>query len=263
MNEYTIDKELVRKRFARAADTYNEEASVQAEIVRKMVGLLEPILRKKPENVLEFGCGTGGFTRSFLRVFRPERFWINDLCPEMKERLTDVLELSATYRFLPGDMEQTVIPEHLEAVVSCSALQWFDNPIGFVQHCASKIKKGGYLAFTTFGPQNMQEITSLTDVALHYVGLPAWRQALAKDFHLLVATEDRRQLYFETPVDVLHHLKQTGVNGICSTRWNKTRLQEFSMAYRKKYEITDDVGKNLIPLTYHPIYIIAQKKKTN
>lgn len=261
MNDYTIDKELVRKRFARAADTYNQEATVQADIVCKMLGLLGPVLRKSPESVLEFGCGTGGFTRAFLRKFHPERFWINDLCPEMKDKLADILEQSAEYKFLPGDIEHLPLPEHLEAVVSCSALQWFDNPIAFVGHCASKIRPGGYLAFSSFGPQNMQEITELTHVALRYIGLETWKLALENDFHLLVATENIQKMYFETPVGVLHHLKQTGVNGIRSTHWNRTELQDFSRAYKSKYETLNDQGKKTIPLTYHPIYIIAQKKE--
>ena len=55
-------------------------------------------------------------------------------------------------------------------------------------------------------------------------------------------------LEFETPKDVLKHIKNTGVNALSDTRWTKSDLINFE----EKYPINAN-GK--YSLTYQPIYI--------
>ena len=86
-----MDKRLIAERFARARDTYSHEARVQQQVAEKMLQLLteraSPLFRR----IVEFGCGTGSYSRLLLHKLQPESLLLNDLCPEMKECLTDLL----------------------------------------------------------------------------------------------------------------------------------------------------------------------------
>lgn len=112
-----MDKALIRRRFSKAAATYAERADVQREIARRMARLVRtyvPVSERK--KVVEVGCGTGTFTRDFLRHERPERMWLNDLCPEMEVPLKDVLRENVS--FLPGMRKRWISP----TVRICSCL---------------------------------------------------------------------------------------------------------------------------------------------
>ena len=58
-----MDKRLIAERFARARDTYSHEARVQQQVAEKMLQLLteraSPLFRR----IVEFGCGTGSYSR--------------------------------------------------------------------------------------------------------------------------------------------------------------------------------------------------------
>lgn len=105
-----MDKRLIAERFARARGTYSHEARVQQQVAEKMLQLLteraSPLFRR----IVEFGCGTGSYSRLLLHKLQPESLLLNDLCPEMKECLTDLLPQD-TVRFIPGDAEALDFPE--------------------------------------------------------------------------------------------------------------------------------------------------------
>ena len=63
-------------------------------------------------------------------------------------------------------------------------------------------------------------------------------------------------LFFETPIEVLKHLKKTGVNGLNENPLSPSQVVSFCKDYKKQY-----MSENGLILTYHPIYIIARKKR--
>ena len=111
-----MDKRLIAERFARARDTYSREARVQQQVAEKMLQLLtehaSPLFRR----IVEFGCGTGSYSRLLLHKLQPESLLLNDLCPEMKECLADLL-LQDTVQFIPGDAEALDFPEKVKTLV--------------------------------------------------------------------------------------------------------------------------------------------------
>ena len=112
-----MDKRLIAERFARARDTYSREARVQQQVAEKMLQLLtehaSPLFRR----IVEFGCGTGSYSRLLLHKLQPESLLLNDLCPEMKECLADLL-LQDTVQFIPGDAEALDFPEKTDLITS-------------------------------------------------------------------------------------------------------------------------------------------------
>lgn len=250
-----MNKPLIAERFSKAIGTYTREANIQQQIAEKMTGLLKQYLPSPPfGRVVEFGCGTGSYSRMLYQALQPKQLLLNDLCPEMETCCADLLSQGAA--FLPGDAEALSFPEETELITSCSTLQWFEDPERFFHRCSNALSSNGYLAFTTFGQENMKEIRSTTGHGLPYRSLRELSRSLSPLYDIVHAEEEKLLRSFSTPLQVLYHLKETGATGTGTHRWTRRELNLFSEAYTRSFG-----NGHSVPLTYHPIYIIAKKKR--
>lgn len=249
-----INKQLITRRFSRAVESYNREAVAQKQIAHRMSDMLNRHLPRPCNRVLEIGSGTGFLTRKLMDTLHPQKLILNDICQEMSTCFIDLLG-SGRATFLSGDAEQLPFPKGQDLIVSCSALQWFVSPEQFFERCNALLNQQGYFAFTTFGKDNLKEITSVTGSGLHYRTLEELEQSLTSHYKIISASEERIRLTFDTPLKVLYHLKHTGVTAVQQQAWTKGDLQSFCDKYARLFSDGDSVT-----LTYHPIYIIAQKK---
>jgi malonyl-CoA O-methyltransferase len=251
-----IDKQLVTKRFTRAIETYNREATAQRTIAGRLSQLVSQHVSIPPyPRVLEIGCGTGFLTRHLVHDLPSAAFTVNDLCPEMAVCFDD-LTATRPVTFLGGDAEQIALPRGQHLIVSSSALQWFVQPARFFARCHQLLEEEGYLAFSTFGPDNLQEVSALTGASLAYRTLAEWQTLLAPHYQVVDACEEHLTLTFATPLDVLYHLKRTGVTAVQPTHaWTRGDLAAFAPVYAERY--SQEGGG--VRLTYHPLYLIAKK----
>ena len=81
-------------------------------------------------------------------------------------------------------------------------------------------------------------------------------EALRIHYEIVKAHEERICLTFGTPLEVLYHLKHTGVAAVRQQAWTKRNLQDFCDKYARLFSD----GRS-VTLTYHPIYIIAKKRQ--
>lgn len=250
-----LNKNLIQQRFKKAINSYNDEAKIQLQIAEKMIRLLQNQVNKPVNNILEIGCGTGTFTNLLNKYLHAKNIFANDICPDMES----CFENAATnIHFIVGDAENTEFPLEQDLVCSCSALQWFANTEAFLKKTASLLKKDGLLAISTFGPNNMNEIAVLTGKTLHYPSLSELKDFLIPEYDILHAEEEIIQIQFDTAMNVLYHIKNTGVSGITQNTWTKSSLTAFKKKYVELFG-----NKNSVTLTYHPIYLIARKKIKN
>lgn len=159
--------------------------------------------------------------------------------------------------FLPCDAETLDFPQGTDLITSCSTLQWFADTERFFARCHHFLSDGGILAFSTFGKKNMREIHTLTGHGLEYLSLDNLKVLLSPRFEILYAEEEIVSLPFGTPLEVLRHLKQTGVTGTEKRVWTRGRLQSFCDEYIRMYGNDD----RSVSLTYHPIYVLARKRE--
>ena len=129
-----MNKTIIAERFSKAISTYPREANVQRQIANKMIRLLQKHIPSPCPKVIEFGCGTGIYSRMLLRTLRPEELLLNDLCPEMRYCCEDLLR-EKQVSFLSGDAETISFPDKSTLITSCSALQWFDSPEDSLKGC--------------------------------------------------------------------------------------------------------------------------------
>jgi len=78
---------------------------------------------------------------------------------------------------------------------------------------------------------------------------------LSAEYQIVYSREEKLKLSFASPLEVLKHLKETGVTGIRRQSWTRGELDDFCRRYREQYTAPDGT----VPLTYHPIYMICKK----
>ncbi len=252
------DKKLIERRFAAHFDTYNHHAKVQEEICALLSEYVELYVGSSlmcVDKVLEVGAGTGFLTKRLFPLFPSASWYINDLVTKALPYLEDIsLSHSVSPEYLFGDAETIALPIDLDLVVSASAVQWFDDIQGFISNLS--VREGGVVAISTFSNQNFKEIAYATESeGLLY----ADERQLVRWFEDSGYRVERvysyiKEVFFESPLEVLRHLKYTGVNGIKSVQWNKRRLEQFSERYIANY--STDAG---VKLTYNPLIDIATR----
>lgn len=251
-----VDKTLIKQRFAKSVDVYNDNAEVQAQVAVKLAQLILEHSGTSFGRVVELGSGTGLLTHELLSLFNIEKLYCNDLVEEYLPKLQLITSrFFSQFKFIPGDLEETdLFPHEIDMVVSSSTLQWILELDALFSRFSKRIKNGGTVAFSTFGDKNLFEIRDVMQSGLFYNSFSSLEQIVQKHFQIIYSEEETRVMYFDTPVDVLKHIKNTGVNALFKSSWTKKDIDQFSELYSERF--TTDKG---VQLTYHPMYILSRK----
>ncbi|MEA3317869.1 MAG: methyltransferase domain-containing protein, partial [Bacteroidota bacterium] len=181
---------------------------------------------------------------------------INDIVEENKNSVRPIFKKHnfSNWQFLPGDAENLNFENNLDLIISTSTFQWFNDFNTFITKAYNSLSPGGTLAFTSFGPNNLKEIRRTTNSGLKYLSTKEIREILLRNFIIKEISEENHTLLFNEPIQILKHMKLTGVNGNSNKRWKPSDLKEFENKYRQI-----NTKNNKFELSYNPIYIIAQK----
>ncbi|AZB91145.1 malonyl-[acyl-carrier protein] O-methyltransferase BioC [Acinetobacter pittii] len=248
----SLNKNLVAQRFAKAGQSYSEHAIVQKQICQNLTGLVQQFCPTTMSRVFEIGCGSGNLTHLLTTYFQFEELILNDLYADVQQHFSHQENL----KWWIGDVETLDFPQQLDMIVSGSALQWMQDLPHLLKRCNEALTERGWLCFSTFGSKNLLEIKELTGQGLSYWSVENWSSALTQaGFEILHLSETETQLYFDSPKDVLQHLKATGVTATAQHRWTKQTLQQFYQDY-DRFKYAEGYS-----LTYHPIYCIARRMK--
>jgi malonyl-CoA O-methyltransferase len=252
-----IDKLLVKKQFDNGLRTYDSYAQTQRNVTSKLVQMVIDIGFEHFSKVFEVGCGSGLLTRKLIENLRIEELIVNDITNISQEHINNISRhCNKKIDFLCGDAEEILFPQSNNAVFSSSTIQWFNCLTQFFDKVNTSLNPKGLFVFSTFGLDNFNEIKSLTGVGLEYHKMEILQAMLSKNFDVLAKKEWIEIMEFEHPVNVLRHMKQTGVNSIRQKYFGKDELSEFTQKYAKQFITT----RQTVTLTYNPIIIIAQKK---
>lgn len=252
-----IDKAEIQCRFKRSVESYDENAIVQKSIVSKLCDLLQEYVQLYPGRILEIGCGTGLFTSALLKVHPVKELMVNDLVPQMCHKTAERCDIP-DHHCIIGDIETIPLAGQFELIVSSSTFQWFSRPADTLKKLFRHLTGGGFLVFSTFGQENLKELRQVSGQGLNYLSSAEWQEILSSDFDLLYKGEEVQTLYFDTPVDILRHVKNTGVNATASPKiWTKGELNRFI----GKYASFRNLEQKAYPLTYHPVYWVCRKRE--
>ncbi len=164
MNEFAIDKKLMRRAFNRAAADYDAAAVLQREVCARMLERLD-FIKLQPARILDAGGGTGWGTRQLAQRYPAAQVIALDIAIGM---LQIARGHSSWWRKLFSGAQQTQVCGDIEALPLASnsvemvwsnlAVQWCnDLPDTFIE-LHRVLKADGLLMFSTFGPDTLKEL---------------------------------------------------------------------------------------------------------
>jgi malonyl-CoA O-methyltransferase len=161
------DKRLLRRRFDRAAPSYDDAAALAGEIAARMGERLD-LLRAVPKRVLDLGSGTGqgarmlrrrypravvveaDFSRAMLQQARRHSGWLRSSV----RRMTGASEPRVC-----ADLERLPFADGaFDMVWSNLALQWLGSPQDALTELHRVLVPGGVCLFSTLGPDTLKEL---------------------------------------------------------------------------------------------------------
>ncbi len=259
-----IDTQLLKQRFGKSWQSYDEHASVQKTMAQNLLDLLltsmaSLALKTHGLKVLELGCGTGFYTQLVQQALQPAFLAVNDLLIP-----PNLYSLAYISQFLEGDASnfesyQTLrgqanpVPEGLDLITANAALQWVEDLPRLFGVLMPLFSKNGLVAFSTFLPGNFEQVRIAGGPSLCYYDLEQHRLWLEQaGFRLLAHKKDSITLYFDSAREVLVHCKACGVNAIESRLLGRQELKKWCAAYPKDQH-------DRYALCYSPLYLVAQR----
>lgn len=241
-----ISREKLRRRFRRAMRHYDKAAVVQRRMAERLAEVLAEI---SPfySRVLEIGAGTGFFTRAAKERFSWSFYLACDLLPEC----APFLEPLGVHFVVANGEDPSWVRGPFDLVVSNAVFQWFEDLGKSLASLAERLGSGGLLAFTTFGPNTMREIPrKLPPGLLPLSHLSALKPPGLKEVRVFSWEE---VLYFEGPLAVLRHIRETGALGGLPAKWSLKALKAWQKTY-ERYKVEKGY-----PLTFEPLLVIWQR----
>lgn len=212
--------------FNKKFSTYDKNALVQKDVANKLIKFLQESRIGKEKKVLEIGCGTGIFTKEFIKEFSPKSLILNDIY-DVQEYLKDI----SYEEFLLGDIESLELPKS-DMVISSSVFQWVKDFPKVIEKISKSTNEVG---FSIYLDGNLEEIKEHFGVSLKYLTLDNLVEILTSLFSKVKWKQETIELNFSTPLEALRHLKNTGVTGFDRSTVEKIRSY-------KKTSLTYSVG---------------------
>ena len=242
-----LDLKKIKKHFQKSIDDYTENAVVQRLMAQKLTALLSEE-QNFFDNILEIGSGAGLLTAELVRSVKFNSYYANDLVEKSEQY---VKKYVSNAKFSAGDFRRIKFPKSYNLVASNAVFQWFKNLDKILDFCYEILEKNGILAFSTFSPENFKEFKAITGLTLPYKSVEEITMLLDKNFKVITVQKFEHKIKFDNPLQILAHMKKTGVNSLSDKKWGIKEVKEFCTSYSEKFPSLE--------LTYSPIIIVARK----
>jgi malonyl-CoA O-methyltransferase len=155
----SLDADLVRRRFSRAAESYDRHAALQREVGERLIERLDG-LRFAPESMLDLGCGTGAQAQALHQRFPKARLLAMDLAmPMLKQAGRRRGWWKKRFDCIAGRADALPLASaRFDLVFSSLMLQWCDDVPAVLANLRRVLKPGGLLLLSTFGLDTLKEL---------------------------------------------------------------------------------------------------------
>ena len=258
-NQYRIDKQLARRAFDRAADTYDGVAELQCEIGDRLIERLDYI-RQQPRRILDLGAGTGFFTAALLKRYRKADVVALDIAERMLQRVQGRGGWFRRPRCVCADAESLPFADDsFDFIFSNLMLQWCGDLQATLTELRRVLAPGGLLMFTTFGPDTLMELRASWEAVDGYTHVNAFVDMhdvgdalLATQWAEPVMDSERITVTYRALRTLMQDLKHIGAHNVTAGRarglTGKQHMQQLAEAYERFRE------DGVLPASYEVVY---------
>ncbi len=230
-----LEKSIIKKNFKKSLETYDNCAVVQKQMAKKLTSMLD---NKKYQNILEIGSYTGILTKNIIKKVEFENYLALDIIDSGDY----IKKIDSRICFIKEDIEEFLSSKKFDLIISNAALQWCNDFIATIENLKKMLNPTGIMALSIFAYDNLAEIKNTFNSTLNYIET----EKLEEIFPDAEIIFESIELQFNNPIEILRHLKKTGVNSIKKGNFSFFKLRELEKRYDNK-------------ITYKPLYIKFRK----
>ncbi|MFC1827044.1 alpha/beta fold hydrolase [Thermodesulfobacteriota bacterium] len=220
-----LRKQAIKKKFSRAADSYDNYAKVQTEVALKLAAKLALLHDTTGvQSILEIGCGTGNFTSMLAAKYPAAKIVALDFSPEMIAKASYKLK-SNKIEYICAEGEeflQGAPAKSFDLVVSNGSLQWFTDHDQALKNIARILPPGGAFLCSIFGPDSLKKLGLGLKTLFKYQGnvaanafpdVNSLQRSLYAYFTKGTVGQELIEKQYDSVHDLLVHIKKTGTGG--------------------------------------------------
>jgi len=254
-----LDRTHVRRSFDRASGRYDRAAVLQERVRAELLARLD-LIKLEPSVVLDLGAGTGRASLELRRRYRRALVVALDIAPGMlHEARRHSRPFRRFERVCADAFHLPLSSASVDLAFSSLLLQWCDDLDGVLAELHRVLKPGGFLAFSTLGPDTLRELRiawSRVDGATHvhdFIDMHDVGEALARcGFLEPVLDVERIELTYADALALTRDLKAIGAHNAAATRPRGLTGRKKWAALASAYEGFRRDGR--LPASYEVVY---------
>jgi len=154
-----LNRRHIRRRFERAAATFDESDFVHAVTRDGLLARLDPLLIEA-RTIVDLGAATGAASRALEKRCKGARVISIDIAHGMLKKAREKKSWLSKAAFAQASADALPFPdESIDLVFSNLLLPWAADPLPVFSEVARILRKGGVFAFATLGPDSLREIS--------------------------------------------------------------------------------------------------------
>ena len=260
---YRLQKRRIAESFGRAAASYDRAAELQRQVGEKLLECLPA--GESPLRIADMGCGTGYFSGKLAARYPGARCTGIDLAPGMLDYAERIHGGNRSLHWLCADAEEPGIADGtFDLIYSNFTYQWCQDLPRLMKEQWRILRPGGWLVFTTVGPQTLWQLREAWRRVDAYVHVNQFHEpgdvngALASAGFLIDRWEEETLTrHYGRLNELTGELKAWGAHNINGGRNTGLTGKRQVIAFRNAYEaFRTDEG---LPADWQILYAVARK----